>query len=454
MPEKPEDLKTQYKTVMDDHFPRYMRISFGNDLSGKMQDLIYEKVTWIVDDPDKGPVKKGLRYGDNPPQESVIYRLVNGNLVLGNVRHIEPGNGLVTDFTMEQAGKHPGRINLTDTDNALNMLRHFRGKPTAVFVKHNNPCGVGRRGTLPEAFEAGYLADRLAAFGGVVAVNMPLDIETAELITKDKSRYFEVVAAPEFEDGTLKILSKKKNLRVLRIDNMKRLQDYIGQRFIDFKSLMDGGQCVQWSYVPTPSMKWKKAETEFKDKTYVIKREPTPDEMVDLDFGWLVESGITSNSIIYVKDETTIGIGTGEQDRVGVAEAARDKAYRKMADRICFEKYGVKYNDLLQKAGLKQHLPSQITPIDLKSVRDYEAVGRLVEIDDEVTACNGGLLGARMISDAFFPFRDGVDVGIAEGITAVAHAGGSERDFESIVACNEAEPPVAMIFTGERSFKH
>jgi phosphoribosylaminoimidazolecarboxamide formyltransferase/IMP cyclohydrolase len=131
--------------------------------------------------------------------------------------------------------------------------------------------------------------------------------------------------------------------------------------------------------------------------------------------------------VIYVKDKVTVGIGTGEQDRVGVAQIARDKAYRKLADRYCFESLGIPYNDL------------------------KDPVQR-AELDERVASEKGGLIGACMVSDAFFPFRDGVDVGIQEGISAVIQPGGSENDYQSIEACNEAN--VTMAFTGQRSFKH
>jgi phosphoribosylaminoimidazolecarboxamide formyltransferase/IMP cyclohydrolase len=144
-------------------------------------------------------------------------------------------------------------------------------------------------------------------------------------------------------------------------------------------------------------------------------------------FGWWVELGITSNSVIYVKDRVTVGIGTGQQDRVGVAEIARDKAYRKMADRICFQEHGVSFYELQDEA-----------------VR-MEILGRVQED-------RGGLKGSIMVSDAFFPFRDGVEVGLREGVRAVIQPGGSDRDFESIEACNEYG--AAMVFTGQRCFKH
>ncbi len=154
-------------------------------------------------------------------------------------------------------------------------------------------------------------------------------------------------------------------------------------------------------------------------------------------FGWNVEQGITSNSVIYVKDGVTIGIGTGEQDRVGVAEIAIFKAYTKYADALCFKKYGISYKQF-----------------ELETDQGKREKGALKEISEQAKKDKGGLIGSIMISDAFFPFRDGVDVGIKEGISAIVQPGGSDRDFEAIQACNEANPQVTMVFTGQRVFKH
>ena len=414
-----EDLKKMYKTIMDDHFTPNMEISFID--GDNRQTLFYEKVVWTVDN-----INKGLRYGENPGQEAALFRLVNGNLVLGQTETIQPGRFLASDIELLQSGKHPGKTNLTDADNALNILRYFVDRPTVAIVKHNNPCGVARSDSLADAYIKANMADRIAAFGGCIALNRPVDRETAEEISK---QYAEVVVAPDFEDGVMDIFAKKKNLRIIRIDNINRLQDFVGQRCVEFKSLIDGGVITQWSFVPKARSKndLSLAECEYKGKTYKIEREPTQQEYDDLLFGWLVESGITSNSVIYVKDQVTVGIGTGEQDRVGVAEIARDKAYRKLADRYCFEMYAIPYNELKDQ--------------DKKE-----------EIDSKVTGEKGGLIGAAMVSDAFFPFRDGVDVGIKEGITSVIQPGGSGNDYQSIEACNEAG--VSMVYTGQRSFKH
>jgi len=414
-----EDLKKMYRTIVDEHFPGNMEISFV--AGDRRQTLFYEKVLWEIEG-----VYKGLRYGENPGQEAALYKLVNGNLVLGDAESIQPGRYLASDIELLQSGKHPGKTNLTDADNALNILRYFTDRPTVVIVKHNNPCGVARADTLESAYEQANMADRVAAFGGCIALNRTVDKATAESICR---QYSEVVVAPEFEDGVMDIFAKKKNLRVVRIANIERLQTFVGKRCVEFKSLIDGGIIAQWSFVPeTRSARdLAPAECEYQGKSYRIGRNPTEKEIDDLLFGWLVESGVTSNSVIYVKDNVTVGIGTGEQDRVGVAEIARDKAYRKLADRYCFQEHGIAYNELF----------------------DAE---KKAAIDERVAREKGGLIGAAMVSDAFFPFRDGVDVGLREGVTAVVQPGGSNNDYQAIEACNEAG--ATMVFTGQRSFKH
>jgi phosphoribosylaminoimidazolecarboxamide formyltransferase/IMP cyclohydrolase len=420
------DLKAAYKTIMDDHFTPRMEISFIDGDS--RQTLCYEKVSWVIDGEEKG-----LRYGENPGQEAALYKLVNGNLVLGEVTSLAPGRYLASDPELLQSGKHPGKTNLTDADNALNILRYLDDTPCAVIVKHNNPCGVARSDTLADAYYRANKADRLAAFGGCIALNREVDLETARLIVEN---YAEVVVAPEFASGVMDLFATKKNLRVMRINNMARLSTFVAQRVVDFKSLIDGGLVAQWSFVPEArtTAQLMPATCTQKDGTeHRIKRLPTPQEYEDLIFGWLVEAGVTSNSVLYVKDGATVGIGTGEQDRVGVAEIARDKAYRKLADWIAWEKHATPYNDLVLKFG--------------DQGRSFMA-----EIDEEVKACKGGLPGCSMVSDAFFPFRDGAEVGIREGITAIVQPGGAIRDWDVIDCCNDAN--VAMVFTGQRSFKH
>jgi len=430
----PDDLKKMYRTVMDDHFPPEITISFGD------QTLVYRKRTWKIPDAASGEViEKGLRYGENPGQEAALYELVNGNLVLGDCAFVEPGRGLVSAICEEdmlQAGKHPGKTNLTDVDNALNVMRYLTEGPAVVIVKHNNPCGVAYGRSPAEAYDKANRADRIAAFGGCALFNRPVDRETAEAVA---GNYLEVVAAPDYEEGAVDILASRANLRILRIARMDRIAEYAASRFVDFKGLMDGGIIVQQS--PLNRIRTKEdfslASAEHKGTTFNISREPTGAEYSDLLFGWQVEQGVTSNSVLYVKDGVTVGIGTGEQDRVGVAEIAIFKAYTKYADALCFRLHGLAYKDL-----------------QLQVERGERDRAPLDEIDEETKNAGGGLVGAAMVSDAFFPFRDGVDVALREGVRAIVQPGGSLRDWEVIQACNEAEPPATMVFTGQRAFKH
>jgi phosphoribosylaminoimidazolecarboxamide formyltransferase/IMP cyclohydrolase len=303
-------------------------------------------------------------------------------------------------------------------------------------MKHNNPSGAAVADTLSEAFMKAFYADRLAAFGGAIVLNRAVDKTTAEAINE---MYAEVVAAPEYEEGTLDVLARRKNLRILRIRRIERLAEWRDQRFVDFKSLIDGGIIVQQSPINAIRTKedFQPAVQETQGVVYRPKREPTEREYADLIFGWAVEQGVTSNSVLYVKDGATVGVGTGEQDRVGVAQIAIYKAYTKYADGLCYRQYGIPYYQL------------ELDIAQGKRDPDDKAA-----IDAQVQAERGNLPGSVMISDAYFPFRDGVDVAIAQGITAIAHPGGSLRDFESIQAGNEADPPVAMVFTGQRAFKH
>ena len=428
------DLKKMYKTIMDDNFPDEMTIRFGE------QTLMYRKRAWKISDEKSGElIEKGLRYGENPDQQAALYELANGNLSLGGCQFIEPGNGLVSSITeaaMLQAGKHPGKTNLTDLDNALNILKYLSDRPAAAIMKHNNPSGVAYGKTVAEAYDRANMADRIAAFGGCLVVNRPMDKTTAEMVNNN---YLEVVGAPDFEEGVFEILAKRKNLRIVRISGIAQLEKYRFSRFVDFKSLIDGGIIVQQSPINRIRTKddFLPAKAVYKGKEYAIERQPTDKEYDDMLFGWNVEQGITSNSVIYVKDGVTVGIGTGEQDRVGVAEIAVFKAYTKYADALCFKKYGVPYKTF-----------------ELEASQDKRDVTVLREIDAITKEEKGGLRGATMVSDAFFPFRDGVDAGIKEGIAAIVQPGGSERDFEAIEACNEASPRVTMVFTGQRAFRH
>lgn len=407
-----------YRTINADDFPAEVEISWGR--GSERQILSYEKVTW-----DIAGTEQGLRYGENPDQPAALYRLVNGNVALGEVVHLAPGNALASGAQLLQSGKHPGKINITDVDAALNILRYFTDTPTCVIVKHNNPSGVAQADTPEEAYERALVADRIAAFGGAIAINRPV---TAELAQRIVDYYAEVVVAPDYDDAALRVFATRKNLRVLAIQNLARLQQYVGQRVIDFKTLIDGGFIAQWSFAPRvlSDEELIPAQTVHEGQEYTVRRAPTPRERADMRFGWLVESGVTSNSVIYVKDRCTVAIGTGEQDRVGVARIARDKAYWKYADRIAFSALG---------RGIEE--------LDSEQQAHYLARSR-----EE----HGGLDGATIISDAFFPFRDGAEIGLAAGCSAILQPGGALRDWDIIDLVNAYD--ATMAFTGQRSFRH
>jgi phosphoribosylaminoimidazolecarboxamide formyltransferase/IMP cyclohydrolase len=429
--EKPS-LAAAYRSFADDPFPRFMEIAFYDD-AGSRGVLAYEKVTWEVEGESRG-----LRYGENPGQPAALYRPVGGNLLMGGAQFIEGVSGLdgaggglpavrlVSAAELLQFGKHPGKINLTDVDAALGILRYLGAGPACAIVKHNNPSGVALGASLAEAYDKAWLADRVAAFGGVVVVNRPLDAETAKRIV---ASYCEVVAAPEFEEGAMAVLMTKKNLRVMRIPGMASLERWAAASCLDFKSLLDGACIVQTSFVSRVRGRedFLPAVAAKDGVEYRVMTEPSEEAWSDMLFGWSVETGVTSNSVIYVKDGVTVGVGTGEQDRVGVAEIARDKARRKLEDRLLWQRTGRGWNE-----------------------SGDEAVKAAVR--EEVASLKGGLMGSVMVSDAFFPFRDGIDVGLREGVAAVVQPGGSLRDFESIEACNEYG--AAMKFTGQRCFRH
>ncbi len=426
------EIKEMYKKVVKDKFPETIRIDMGG------QVLEYRKRVWNIYDADeKAEVERGLRYGENPDQPAALYELVNGNIVLGDVRFFNFDTGLVSRITEKdqlQVGKHPGKINLTDVDNALNIMRFLDKKPACAIMKHNNPCGAAYGSSSAEAFEKAFWCDRIAAFGGAVVFTKTVDVECAKAMVP---YYFEVICAPDYEGGAIDVLRKWKNLRILRIKEIERLQKFKTTRIIDFKSLMDGGLIIQESQPFTIKGKedLKPAQATYKGEVYTINRMPTDKEIDDMLFGWYVESGVSSNSALFVKNEATVAIGTGEQDRVGVVEIATFKAYTKFLDAQVFRKFGVPY-----------------AIFRLEAERGERNMADLKELEEYTKAQKAGLIGSVIVSDGFFPFRDGVDAAIKEGATGVIQPGGSERDFETITACNEAN--VTMVFAGQRLFKH
>lgn len=416
MAEPKKKVGSMYTKGTGDSFPDEMTITIGNS------KLRYKKRQWEVEGK-----KTGLRYGDNPGQEAALYELSEGNWDVAGCE-ITPKDGLISSLTekeLVETGKSMGKSNLTDVDAALNILKYF-DEPTAVIMKHNNPSGVASRDSIKEAYVAANMADKIAAFGGVIVVNRKLDKATAIEAAKN---YVEVVAAPEFEKEAMDILTAKKNMRLITMKKLATLQEYRKKRFIEFKALLDGGIILQQSADnEIKASELISAEAEHQGKHYKVKRKATPAEVDDMIFAWKVCQGVISNSIVFAKDKATIAVGAGEQDRVGATELAISKAYKKAGDRVSFEKYGLSLWQVIKD----------------KEKNDV--------IWKEVSATNASLKGSVLASDGFLPFRDTVDVAAKAGVAAIIQPGGSTRDYQSVEACNEHG--MAMCFTGKRIFRH
>ncbi len=302
-----------------------------------------------------------LRYGENPHQEAALY-----------AERAQQGWWL----SMEQVqGKAMSFNNYLDTEAAWRLANEFTD-PTAVIVKHANPCGVASRNSIQEAFITAWECDPLSAFGGVIAVNGTIDEPAARLIVEN---FVEVVIAPEVTDGAKEILGRKKNLRVL-VAPAPRGGD------LDMRRIEDGFVAQRRDQVDLP-LAGKMPET----WESVGERPVTDDLLNDLRFAWTVAAHTKSNAIVVVNDRAAVGIGAGDQSRVGAAKRA------------------------LAQAGDRAY---------------------------------GGVVA----SDGFFPFRDGVDQLGDAGVIAVVEPGGSMRDEEVVEAANEHR--MAIVFTGRRHFRH
>ncbi len=428
-----KELRRQYQTILEDPFPEEMVIQLG------LQKLRLRKRTWRVQTESGEVVARGLRYGDNPDQPAALFVLESSDLDLKGIKLIQPHAGLVGSLREEnllQFGKHPGKTNLTDIDSALLVLRYLTDGPACAIMKHNNPCAVATAGGTAEAVKRAYDADPIAAFGGVVVVNRPVDKQTAEFLS---SVYIEVLAAPEYEAGSVEILRNRKNLRLVCMPRLGDLSGLADLRFLDFKSLSDGSLIVQLSAVNRIRSKedFLPARAVKEGREITPRRSPTDQEYRDMLFGWAVQQGVISNSVLFAKNGATVAIGAGGQDRVGVVKLAIGKAFDRLRDRLSLKKFGRLFFEL-----------------ELAARRGEVQKQDLQQIEQEVQERRGDLPGSVLVSDAFFPRRDGIDLALQAGATAVCHPGGSIRDWEGIEAVNEADPPAAMVFTGQRAFRH
>jgi phosphoribosylaminoimidazolecarboxamide formyltransferase / IMP cyclohydrolase len=319
-----------------------------------------------------GHLLEPLRYGENPHQSAAFYRTS------------EPRPGVATARQMQ--GKKLSYNNINDTDAAYECVAEFDPRRTAacVIVKHANPCGVAEGASLLDAYRKALACDPVSAFGGIVAVNRKLDAEAAHAIT---DIFTEVIIAPEASEEAVAIIGAKKNLRLLVAGDLPNPR--AGGMLV--KSVA-GGLLVQSR---------DNAVVDDMALKVVTKRAPTNAELTDLAFAFRVAKHVKSNTIVYAKDRSTVGIGAGQMSRIDSARIAARKS-----------------EDAAQAAGL----PAPLTK------------------------------GSVVASDAFFPFADGLLVAIEAGATAVIQPGGSVRDDEVIKAADDHG--IAMVFTGTRHFRH
>ena len=243
-----------------------------------------------------GSLVQGLRYGENPHQRAAFYADGTGR------------QGIATAHQWQ--GKELSYNNINDTDAAFELVAEFANDgPACAIIKHANPCGVGKAATLKEAYLRAYACDQTSAFGGIVALNQPLDVETAEEIVKI---FTEVVIAPGASDAAKAVFATKKNLRLL---TTKGLPDP-ALAALAFKQVA-GGVLVQDRDA---------GEIAVSDLKIVTKRAPSEAELADMLFAWKVAKHVKSNAIVYVKDGATVGVGAGQMSRVDSTRIAARKA--------------------------------------------------------------------------------------------------------------------------------
>lgn len=385
------DMKRSYRTAVEADFPDELTIKLTKET--------------------------GLRYGENPNQPAAMYRLGGTNLAeLTNIRLAKSGKGGLS------------ATNFMDITRALEILKFF-DSPAVSVMKHLVPSGFAKQyqgDGLDNIYKRARDTDTRSAFGSIVVLNRPLDKVTAEAIM---SGYVEGIAAPEFEEGTMDIIGKKKDIRTILFSNLDKVPKFVGD---DIKGayhiigLPTGRVLVQKPYLSSikgsedlvldPLVRKKEKDSE-ETKNFVVERNPTKQELEDLLTAWYINLGVRSNGIVFVKNGATLAVGTGQQERVGAIEQAITKSYQKAMDRE-----GIKYNSVKGILNL-----------------DYKIVVNPLE-------------GAVISSDAFFPFRDSIDTVAEHGVTAVIQPGGSVRDNEVIQAVNKHN--MAMVYTLERCFGH
>jgi phosphoribosylaminoimidazolecarboxamide formyltransferase / IMP cyclohydrolase len=316
---------------------------------------------------------RDLRYGENPHQTAAWYAA-------------DPSSGLGSAAVLQ--GKELSYTNLLDLDAAARIVLEF-DEPAAAVIKHTNPCGAATGSNAADAYVRAREADPLAAFGGIVGLNRPIDVDAAKAIV---STFIEAVIAPSVDDDARPILAAKTNMRVVTADFS---QSYAGPNFssgsTELRSILGAVLVQARDRVTEAAAPWPGTA----DLKVVTRRQPTDAEWQALRFAWRICAHVKSNTVIFTAPDRTLAIGAGQMSRVDAVKVAQMKAAAAGAD---------------------------------------------------------SLKGSVSASDAFFPFRDGLDAVAAAGATAVVQPGGSVRDQEVIAAADEHG--LAMVFTGRRHFRH
>ncbi|MGI6004970.1 MAG: bifunctional phosphoribosylaminoimidazolecarboxamide formyltransferase/IMP cyclohydrolase [Christensenellales bacterium] len=288
--------------------------------------------------------QQDLRYGENPHQSAVFYRElldVRGTLAAAEQLH----------------GKELSYNNIADTNGALECLREFEGEVAVVAVKHANPCGVGVGETVYEAWRKCYEADPVSIFGGIIVTNAAMDEKTAEEVGKI---FVEIVLAPAFTDGALAILKKKKNIRLLRLEDINAP---LPQDSWDYKRVA-GGLLVQ------------QRDLDFLSGIQVVTdRAPTEREMDDLMFAWKVVKHVKSNGIAVAKDGQSLGIGPGQVNRIWPTQQAIERSGEKVRGAALASDAYFPFDDCVKEAA-RAGITAIIQP------------GGSVNDKDSIKACN------------------------------------------------------------------
>ncbi len=295
-------------------------------------------------DPFSGEIAFGgqkiqeLRYGENPHQKAAFYR--SGI----------PASGTVAN-AKQLHGKELSYNNIVDVDAAWQLVNEFV-QPAAVIIKHTNPCGTAIGETLAEAYHRAYEADSVSAFGGIIAVNRPMDKATAEQIV---TTFMEAVIAPSFDEESLDILRTKKNLRLLEIGEKVPNNDMWIEK-------VSGGFLVQ---------ELDNHVLKAEDVKVVTEKAPTAEQMKELIFAWNIVKHVKSNAIVVTKDGQSLGVGAGQMNRVGSANIAFEQAGEKCKGAVLASDAFFPFRDTIDAAAAAG-ITAVIQPGG--SVRDQESI--------------------------------------------------------------------------------